>query len=657
MSFEHDAYRWLQDASSAETRRWSQLQAERTAALLGSLPGRDRIEQVIRAQVPSEVQGPRVHRDAGTFSLLRPEGREHSVVVLASAGTQRVVCDAEDLLGDHHRIEAWHPSNSGALVAVQTSHAGREHGQLLVVHTSTGEPLPERLRDLRKSPVAWLPDDQGFLYVRESETGQRLMLHRLEDPEGHDVELRSGAACDRFTLDSWPDSVYCLLITRRFGSPRQALDLVDLRAPVTSRGDLAARTILPPESPMTVGHMTSTGRLYLLTRVDAARGRICVADVGDDLSVSRWREVVPESPSRALHRFAVVGEVLLVAGACHGRGDLAVHSALSGRLLHKVELPGPGGVSAMSLVGAGQAEVRYTDVVTPPMSFEVTPSHRERPPQDASVSDRVSVSHVECPSTGGVFVPVTLLEATTTRDVEPTLLTAYGGFGVSLTRSYDAAARAWVTLGGRYAIAGARGGDEGGPGWHEAGRRRNKAAAVDDVIAAAEWLVATGLTTPEQLTLLGGSNGALVTVAALIRRPDLFAAAVLNAPLVDPFHAVGSGLGRLWVSEYGDPDNPADAAAMRAYSPLHQLKTGSRYPPVLLSVCEQDTRVDPAQARKLCAALQDTGGSSSAAFLRVEPDAGHGSRSVSQAVAMSVDTLAFLAAHSGLLPGHHPGVP
>jgi prolyl oligopeptidase len=231
----------------------------------------------------------------------------------------------------------------------------------------------------------------------------------------------------------------------------------------------------------------------------------------------------------------------------------------------------------------------------------------------------------------------------------PAILGGYGGFGASMTPGYSATILAWVELGGVYAVANLRGGGEEGESWHRAGMRGNKQNVFDDFHAAADWLAQHGWTTPSKLGISGGSNGGLLVGAALTQAPEKYAAVVCSAPLLDMVRYENFGLGQLWSEEYGSASNAEELGWLLAYSPYHHVKPGVDYPAVLFTVFDSDTRVDPLHARKMCAALQAAAAPSDRPVVfRREADVGHGARAVSRSVELSTDTLAFLAAHTGL---------
>jgi prolyl oligopeptidase len=233
----------------------------------------------------------------------------------------------------------------------------------------------------------------------------------------------------------------------------------------------------------------------------------------------------------------------------------------------------------------------------------------------------------------------------------PAILYGYGGFGISMAPAYSASILAWVEAGGVYAIAALRGGGEEGEDWHRAGMREHKQAVFDDFHAAAEALIAGGWTTSGQLGISGGSNGGLLVGAALTQRPDLYRAVVCSAPLLDMVRYERFGLGQTWNDEYGTAADPVELGWLLGYSPYHRVQPGTRYPATLFTVFDNDTRVDPVHAWKMCAALQHATSApwpERPVLLRREREVGHGARAVSRSVMLSADTLAFLAAQTGL---------
>jgi prolyl oligopeptidase len=231
----------------------------------------------------------------------------------------------------------------------------------------------------------------------------------------------------------------------------------------------------------------------------------------------------------------------------------------------------------------------------------------------------------------------------------PAMLTGYGGFDISLTPAYTPSALAWVEAGGVYAVANLRGGSEEGEEWHRAGMLDRKQNVFDDFRCAAETLIRDGWTTAGQLAISGGSNGGLLVGASLVQRPDLYAAVVCSAPLLDMVRYERFGLGQTWNVEFGTAADATQLEWLLSYSPYHYVVPGTAYPAVLFTVFTSDTRVDPVHAYKMCAALQHATSSGFPVLLRAEDQVGHGARAVSRSAELAGDTLAFAARYTGLV--------
>jgi prolyl oligopeptidase len=225
----------------------------------------------------------------------------------------------------------------------------------------------------------------------------------------------------------------------------------------------------------------------------------------------------------------------------------------------------------------------------------------------------------------------------------PVYLTGYGGFNISMTPGFSRSLILWLERGGVVAVPNLRGGGEYGETWHQNGMLANKQNTFDDFIAAAEWLIASEYTTPKRLAIAGGSNGGLLMGAALTQRPDLFRAVVVQVPLLDMLRYHRFLIARLWIPEYGSPDDPTQFQWLKAYSPYHHVQDGVAYPAVLLATAESDTRVDPMHARKMAARLQAATSSRHPILLRLESKAGHGAgKPIAKVLDELTDTWSFV---------------
>ncbi|MBN1092027.1 S9 family peptidase [Blastococcus sp. TML/M2B] len=670
-----DPYRWLEDAEDPRTVAWSSAQDALSAEVLGGLPLRaafaDRLEQLVHAG----AVGLPVWRGARAFSTRRDPGQEHAVLRVTEAdGTVRVLVDpmALDRAGTT-TLDAWSPSIEGDRLAYQVSVGGDEESQLYVLDVATGELLDGPVDRCRYSPVAWLPGGGELFYVRrlapelvpadEQQFHRRVWRHRVgADPAGDVLVHGEGSdPASYFGVHTSRDGRW-LVVSRSVGTaPRDDVWLADLT------GDGALRELQVGVDAQTSAWVARDGRLWLLSDRDAPRWRLAVADPADAATWApeNWRDVVPQQPD------AVLSDVTLVDGPDGGLQVLAVHAVDatdrlsvwaadgSGRTR---EVPAPGAGSISGVVsrpeGGPEAWVGYTDYATPPsvLRWDAADPGTLADWERAAVAGAVpelTVVETHATSADGTPVHLFVLSATGTPDTpRPAVLYGYGGFNVSLTPAYSAPALAWVAAGGVWAVANLRGGSEHGEEWHRAGMRERKQNVFDDFAAAGEHLVASGWTTPAQLGIFGGSNGGLLVGATLTQRPDLAAAVVCSAPLLDMVRYELFGLGRTWNDEYGTADDATELGWLLGYSPYHAVREGTAYPAVLITTFESDTRVHPMHGRKLAAALQHATASSSPVVLRREVSVGHGARAVSRTVGLAADQLGFLARYTGLGPAN-----
>ena len=653
-----DPYRWLEDAHSAETREWSSAQQRLARRHLDALPGRDRLAGRLGELLATGSVGAPAWRAGRPFWTRRSPGQEHPVLLTREPdGRDRVLLDptALDPTGAT-TLDAWAPSKEGTRLAYQLSSGGDEESLLHVLDVASGERLDGPVDRCRYSPVAWVPGGDAFFYVRrlppgdvppgEEQFHRRVFRHVVgSSPEddalvwGDGLDPTNYYGCSVSPCGRW------LLVTAGAGTaPREDVWLFDLAGDATpAEVQVGVDARCSPE-------VSRDGRLWLLTDRDAPRGRLCVAD---PTTPQDWTTVVAQDPEAVLEDVAVLEDgVLAVLRSRHALSEVVLRSPDGER---PVALPEPGTVTGLASEPEGGSRVWFgvTGPTTPSQVLEMdaadgatvvwadTPGAVRLAPVTSSLGATTSAD--------GTTVRFTVLSPTGAPDEpRPTVLYGYGGFGVPLTPAWNAAALAWVEAGGVWVVANLRGGSEEGEAWHRAGMRAHKQNVFDDFAAVADALVRDGWTTPDRLGIYGGSNGGLLVGAALTQRPDAYAAVVCSAPLLDMVRYEQFGLGRTWNDEYGSAADPDELGWLLAYSPYHRVQAGTAYPAVLFTVFEGDSRVDPLHARKTCAALQAATTADAPVLLRAERDVGHGARSVSRSIGLTVDVLSFLAAHTGL---------
>ena len=663
-----DPYRWLEDPTDPRTVTWSASQDELARGYLAGLPGRDRLRDRLTTLLADGSVGPPVWRGERAFFSRREPGQELGVLVVREPdGTERVLINpiAIDPSGTT-TLDSWAPSVEGDRLAYQLSRGGDEESLLYVLEVATAERIEGPINRCRYSSVGWLPGGEEFFFVRrlapelvpadERQYHRRVWRHRIgTDPDCADEEIFGMGlnTINYYTVSVSRDGRWLVIEASAGTAPRIDAWIADLAA--AGSGTPVLQEIQSGVDAR-LSCWVRESRLYLRTDRDAPRGRLCVADPSDP-AYPNWREVVPEQPDATLGGVAVLDDGHVLAAHTHDASDRLTWWSAAGERLGEVTGLGVGSVTGLTArpEGGREAWIGYTDFVTPSMVLATSLDAPAQVRTWAAAPGSVDVAGIEIievhyPSADGTPIHAFVISRASRPDQpRPTVLYGYGGFNVALTPSYSASVLTWVEAGGVWAVANLRGGSEHGEQWHRAGMRERKQNVFDDFAAVAEGLIADGWSSPDRLAISGGSNGGLLVGAALTQRPELFAAVVCSAPLLDMVRYERFGLGRTWNDEYGSAEDPTELGWLLGYSPYHRVRAGTRYPAVMFTTFESDTRVDPMHARKMCAALQAASTATDRpVLLRRETEVGHGARSISRTVGLSVDQLAFFAARLGL---------
>ena len=659
-----DDYRWLEgDVSdpramgrvTPEVAAWTDAQNAYTRAVLDALPGRAELEDRLRPLLQiGSVTAP-IER-GGRYFHLRREGEQNQARVFVRGGlhgADRLLVDPEAVDPSGLTTIEWiSPSPDGRRLAYGTYSAGDENTRLQLLDVDEGVTLPLVIPDKVRAP-AWLPDGTGFVYRNLADpddpyTG-RVMYHPLPaDPRDDRGAANDHVLFRQLTKEedaklatTWGPSESLshdgrwLLLSYAVDTRSNDLWLVDferylrtgdfdkVEVSIGTTGNAEGRVVNGPDGPL----------LALFTTKDAPNGRVVTVPVTDPRE-ENWHDLVPERRDATIEAVNFAADHVVLTYLERASTRILVVN-LEGERVGEVPLPTYGTATVRADEGSTEAFVTFSSFAHPPGVYrfdvrdpEGTFTVWERP--DAPIDpESVEIRQVSYASRDGTAVTMFVAHR---KGLEPggnapTILSGYGGFGVSQLPTFVATLAPWFEDGGVFALPNLRGGGEYGDAWHEAGMLERKQNVFDDFIAAAEWLFANGVTRPERLAISGGSNGGLLTGAALTQRPDLCAAAIVAVPLLDMLRYQHFLMARYWAPEYGAAEDEDAYAWLRAYSPYHRVEDGVAYPAVLLTAGENDTRVHAMHARKMAARLQAATARDpveAPVLLWVDRSAGHG---------------------------------
>jgi prolyl oligopeptidase len=680
-----DNYRWLEGDDSnpkamgkatPEVAAWTAAEDAYTRSVLDRLPGRKALEAKLRPLMQVGSVAPPAMR-ADRYFYFKREGEQNQPLLylrIGYKGKPRVLLDPAKLdPSGLTTISGIAPSRDGKLLAYTTFRSGDERSTLSVLDVDRGEPLPLVIAS-KAEDVSWLPDGSGFFYrnladVEDPYSGQ-VRFHRMgTDPKSDPLVMRQLTLAENAKL-AITDGPYgevsrdgrWLLLSYATSSATNDLWVADARR-FLATGELVKVPLSVGENAQSYGTIAGD-TLYLQTSIGAPHRRIFAVDLAHP-ERGRWKLLVPERQDTTLEDMEV-GQGALAVQVSRNAADRIEVYGLDGAPRGELALPGIGSATVVTEPDRTEAFFGFTSFNYPTSVYRAdlarprgAPELWDRPAVPVDPASAV-VEQVWYPSKDGTKVSMFVVHKKGLKldGRNPTLLSGYGGFDISVKPTFNATLFQWLDAGGVYALANLRGGGEYGEAWHEAGMLDRKQNVFDDFIAAAEHLIRAGYTSRAKLAIQGGSNGGLLTGAALTQRPDLFAAVISAVPLLDMLRYQNFLMGKYWVSEYGSAEDAAQMKYLYAYSPYHHVKPGTSYPAVFLTAAENDARVHPLHARKMTAALRAADASDQGAkpiLLWVEREAGHGpGKPLSLRVRDAADERIFLMWQLGMLDGAAP---
>lgn len=662
-----DPYRWLENdiRRDRDVAAWVEAQNAVSAPYLAGLPARDVFHKRLTALFDHERLTAPKKRGARYF-FTRNAGLDNQAVLFVCegvSGADRVVIDPNQWSEDGATVLAeWAPSEDATHLAYAIQEGGTDWRTIRILDIESNTILDDEIKWARFTSVAWVKDGSGFFYSRnpEPETDAAFVapalehavyFHRLGTPQSDDKLIHAPEAEHPLihTVDVTADGRYAVIYsTALMGG--NALAVVDL-----TRSDWHVRTVVGAfDQPCFLAGNVVT-KLFLSTQQGAERGKIVTVDLADPEPV--FADLVPERDDAVLGFGALAGDRLIVAYMVDAKTHVERYT-LDGTPDGVVELPGIGTAGLFhGRPDDNEAFFVFTghDAPTSIYRYDVAAnvSTTWSEPKVAVDLDRIVVEQRFYASKDGTRVPIFVVRRRDVTAPAPTMLTGYGGFGIPMVPFYSPAAMAWIEQGGVYAVANIRGGGEYGKAWHNAGRLQDKQNVFDDFIAAGEFLKGEGIASPDGLAIHGESNGGLLIGAVINQRPDLFAAALPGVGVLDMLRFERFTGGQLWIQEYGRPDVEPDFRNLLAYSPLHNIRSGTTYPAILVTTADTDDRVVPAHSFKYVATLQAADLGARPRLLRVETRAGHGpGKPTDKAINEIADMWAFAAHWTGLKVGH-----
>ena len=660
----HDPYRWLEDPDSEETRSWIEAENKLTFGYLEAIPQREAIRKRLTKLWDFEKFGtPSVH--GGTYFYSRNDGLQNQSVLYWAPtldARPRLLLDPNALSDEGTvALTGIAVSDDGKLLAYGLASAGSDWQEWRVRDVETGKDLEDHLKWVKFSGASWTPDGKGFYYSRYDEpkadeqlTGQnyfqKLYWHQLGTPQSDDrlVYERPDEKEWGFDGQVTEDGNYLIIAVRHGTERKNQLFYLDLSKPDAEVVELIRGFVARYE------FLGNDGAVFWLrTDLDAPRNRVIAVDI-EKPERADWKEIVPEAED-VLEGVGLVGDEFF-ASYLHDARSLVRRFDLEGKGLGEVELPGIGTASGFG----GRRDDKetfysFTSFTSPTTIYRYDVRGAEstdfrRPKVDFDPDD-YQTSQVFYSSKDGTRVPmfITHRKGLELDGTNPALLYAYGGFDISLSPNFSIGRVAWLEMGGVFAMPNLRGGGEYGREWHEAGMKEKKQNVFNDFIAAAEWLIDQGYTSRAKLAISGRSNGGLLVGACLTQRPDLYGAALPGVGVMDMLRFHKFTIGWAWASEYGSSDDPEHFRSLFAYSPLHNIRPGVKYPPTLITTADHDDRVVPAHSFKFAATLQAAQAGAAPVLIRIETSAGHGAGTpTSKTIEELADGYAFLVKTLGM---------
>lgn len=652
-----DPYRWMEDTESADVKAWIEAENKITQSYLSSIPQREAIKNRLTEIWNYERYGAPAKIADGFYIYTKNDGLQNQSVWYRA----KSIDDPGTVFFDPNKIRADGTAalsgssftDDGKYWAYGISEAGSDRVTWKIRDVATGQDLPDTFNPMKFTGFSWMKDNSGFFYSRypeweksadlKSETVfQKLYFHKLGTPQSEDVMIYDRPDNkEYFVSGGTSEDGRWLVINVSKGTENMNMVYVKDLSKKDSR-------IVPviedlKNSWSFIGNDGSV--FYFQTDKDASRGKVVKVDVLGD---KKWSDLIPESKD-TLNGVGFVNDQLILDYMQDAHSAIKIYDT-KGKFLRDVALPGIG--TAGGFGGRrtdSETFYTYSSYNAPPTIYRYDmKSGKSTIFKQAKVKfdgSQYEVKEAFFPSKDGTKIPMflTYKKGIKLDGSNPTLLYGYGGFNSAETPRFSITRAAWLEMGGIYADVCLRGGSEYGTDWWKGGSRLNKQNVFDDFAWAAKWLIDNKYTSTPKLAINGASNGGLLVGAVLNQHPELFGAAVPQVGVMDMLRFDKFTIGWAWRSDYGNPTDPADFKAMYAYSPYHNAKPGTKYPPTLVTTADHDDRVFPAHSFKYTAAMQAAQAGDAPVLIRIQTRGGHGAGlPTTLAIEQQADIYAFL---------------
>ena len=661
-----DPYRWLENTDAPEVADWVEAENKVTFAYLDQIPYR----AAVKDRLTKLFNYPKIgapSRRGEWFLFSKNDGLQNQSVYYIQKGlngTPELLLDPNKFTADGtSRLGAFSWSPNGKYIIYGVSQGGSDWNDLYVLDVATKKPLTDHLQWIKNGGGSWL-GEEGFYYSRypAPEKGKELVTknefqtiyyHKLGTSQSEDELIYEDKQhAQRFqNVDVTDDQKYAILSVseRGKGLKGNALFFRDL-----SKGEKTFTPIVAEIGDDNYGIIDSLNGKFLIATDHGAPNRKVVLY---DPAKKSWKDIVPEKPEPLVSSGTAGGKLFLTY-----LKDVTTRAyvySLTGKLENEVPLPGLGTAGGFG----GQSDDKfvfysYTSFNSPPTIYKY-----DIAPRKSSVFRTVEipgfkaadyeVKQVFYNSKDGNRVPMflTYKKGLKLNGQNPTILYGYGGFNINTNPNFNALRIALLEQGVVWASANMRGGGEYGEKWHQAGTKLQKQNVFDDFIAAAEYLIREKYTSPAKLGIEGASNGGLLVGAVTNQRPDLFSAVHQHAGVMDMLRYHLFTIGWNWAADYGRSDaNEAEFKALYAYSPIHNVKPGTKFPAILITTADHDDRVVPAHSFKYAAVLQDAQAGSEPVIIRIDTKSGHGASSTTKQLEQTADIYSFFFDRLGVTP-------